>query len=451
MASLFSKTGASAQPAAIDGELILQSDTRRPMRIGLWVLGLGFGGFLLWAGFAPLDEGVPTQGAVSIDTKRKAVQHLSGGLVREILVREGQMVEAGQVLVRMDTAMPRANFESVRQQYMGLSAMESRLVAEQRGVQTIEFQADVLRSSDPMVQQQIATQRALFVSRRSALDAELRGINESIQGTEAMIAGYEGQMLSSRQQLALLQEELNGIRDLVNEGYAPRSRQMELERNVAAINGNIVELQGNVNRSRRSIAELQQRVMQRQQEFKKDSDGQLAQIRIELQALREKFNAFTEELGRTELRSPAAGQVVGLTVQTVGAVIQPAQKLMDIVPSNESLLLETKVPPHLIDRVKVKQKVDVRFSAFAHSPSLVVEGQLESISHDLVTEPTPQGNMSFYLARISVTPAGLEVLGDRQMQPGMPAEVIIKTGERSLLTYLLSPLTKRVASSMKEE
>lgn len=451
MASTFPQTNSAVKPAAIDGELIMQSDTRRPMRIGLWVLGLGFGGFFLWAGLAPLDEGVPTQGAVSIDTKRKSVQHLSGGLVREILVREGQMVKADQVLVRMDTAMPRANFESVRQQYMGLSAMESRLIAEQKGAASIQFKPDVLNSSDFMVQQQVATQKSLFASRRNALEAELSGIDESIQGMQAQIGGYEGQLQSNRDQLASLQEELKGVRDLVNEGYVARNRQLELERDVSSINGNIFELQGNISRAKRSIAEMRQRIMQRQQEFKKESDGQLAQIRLELQAAQEKFKAFSEELGRTELRAPVAGQVVGLAVQTVGAVIQPAQKLMDIVPSNEKLLLETKIPPHLIDRVKVDQKVDVRFSAFAHSPQLVVEGSLESVSHDLVTEPTPQGNMSFYLARISVTPDGLKKLGDRQMQPGMPAEVIIKTGERSMLTYILSPLTKRVAGAMKEE
>ncbi len=451
MASPFPQTSATPQPAAIAGELTLQTDTRRPMRIGLWVLGLGFGGFLLWAGLAPLDEGVPTEGAVSIDTKRKTVQHLSGGLVREILVREGQMVAAGQVLVRMDTAMPRANFESARQHYMGLSAMESRLVAEQRGAVSIQFQPDILQATDPMVQQQVATQQALFASRRSALNAELRGISESIQGAEALIGGYEGQIQSNRLQLASLQEELKGLRDLVSEGYAPRNRQMELERNVAAVNGNIIELQGNVSRARRSIAEMRQRVLQRQQEFKKESDSQLAQVRLELQADRERFKVSSEELGRTDLRAPVAGQVVGLAVQTVGAVIQPAQKLMDIVPSNEVLLLETKIPPHLIDRVKIGQKADVRFSTFAHSPALVVEGRLESVSHDLVTEPTPHGNMSYYLARLSITPAGLKVLGHRQMQPGMPAEVIIKTGGRSLLTYLLHPLTKRIAGSMKEE
>ena len=441
----------NTSPAVIEGELALQTDTRRPMRMGLWVLGLGFGGFLLWAGFAPLDEGVPTQGSVSIDTKRKPVQHLSGGLVSEILVHEGQMVSAGQVVARLDTAVTRANFESVRQHYMGLSAMESRLMAEQSGASVIRFATDVTASKDLMVQQQVGTQRTLFVSRKNALGAELQGLRESMQGQEAMIRGYEGQRINHQHQVKSLKEELTGIRDLVAEGYAPRAKQMELERQISSHQGALAEIEGSIARAQRGIAELQQRSLQRQQEHLKEADGQLAQIRLELQADREKFKAVSNDLQRTDLKAPVAGQVVGLQIQSPGAVLQPAQKLMDIVPSDEVLLLETRIPPHMIDRVVIGQVTDVRFSAFAHTPSLVVQGKLESVSRDLLSENGPMGPVSYYLARISITPEGLKTLGDRQMQPGMPAEVIIKTGERSLLTYLLSPLTKRIAASMKEE
>ena len=435
----------------IEGELALQTDTRWPMRLGLWVLGVGFGGFLLWSALAPLDEGVPTHGSVTIDTKRKPVQHLQGGIVREILVREGERVEAGQVVARLDAAVSRANFESVRQHYMGLSAMESRLVAERSGARRIRFAEDVLASDDPMVKQQVATQQALFESRRAAFEAEQRGIRESILGQEAMLRGLGGQLEQSRRQLASITEELAGIRDLVAEGYAPRNKQMELERQSAALRGAIAEIEANQVRAQRSIAELRQRAIQRQQEFRKEVDAQLAQIRLELQADLEKFRAASDDLERTELRAPVAGQVVGLAVQTAGAVIQPAQKIMDIVPSDEALLLETRIPPHLIDRVAPGQLTDIRFSAFAHSPALVIEGRLESVSNDLIVENSAQGQVSYYLARVSVTSEGLATLGSRRMQPGMPAEVIIKTGERSLLTYLLHPLTKRIAASLKEE
>jgi protease secretion system membrane fusion protein len=163
----------------------------------------------------------------------------------------------------------------------------------------------------------------------------------------------------------------------------------------------------------------------------------------------EKFRALQDELGRTQVRSPAAGQVVGLNMQTVGGVIGPGQKLMDIVPEKEPLLLEARVAPHMIDRVRADMPVDVRFSSFAHSPQLVVDGKVVSISGDLLTDPA--NNTQYYLARVSITPEGMKNLGKRQLQPGMPVEVVFNTGERTLLTYLLHPLTKRIAASMKEE
>jgi len=435
-------------PQGIEGELALLTDTRKPMRIGLWVLGLGFGGFLLWAALAPLDEGVPTQGMVSIDTKRKAVQHLSGGIVSEILVREGELVEAGQVLARLDAAVSRANFESMHQRYKGLSAMESRLLAEQQGAAQVRFAPEVLASADPMIQQQLATQQALFASRRSALEFELGALQEAVRGQEAMLEAFQGQQDSAQMRLASLKEELAGLRELVAQGYAPRNRQLDLERQTVATEGLITELRGNQLRTRKQIAELRQRAQLRRQQYRMEADNLLAQVQIDLQASLEKYKAATEDLARIELRAPVAGQVVGLAIHTVGGVIQPAQKLMDIVPLDEALLLEARIPPHLIDRISAGQKADIRFNTFAHSPMLVVEGKLETVSSDLLTDPATQ--MSYYLARLSVTPQGLETLGSYRMQAGMPAEVIIKTGERSLLTYLLHPLVQRVATALKE-
>ena len=432
--------------------LLASSDTRGIARKALWVLGIGFGGFLLWAALAPLDEGVPTPGMVTIDTKRKAIQHLTGGIVKEVLVREGDAVKEGQVLMRLDEAVSKANYESVRQRYLGLSAMQSRLKAEQTGAARVAFEKDVVEAAaaDPFMAQQVSNQRQLFDSRRQALQSDLQAFQESIEGLKAQREAAQAMLAQRQQQLALLKEELSNTRELVKDGYAPRNRQMELERMVAEVQANIADLTGSTIRATRAIAETTQRSLSRQSEYRKEVDSQMADVAREVQADAEKFVAQKADLQRVEIRSPAAGQVVGLSVQSVGAVVQPGQRLMEIVPEEQALLLETRIAPHLIDKVHAGLSADVRFSTFAHSPQLVVEGKVLSVSGDLLADPqNPQA--AYFLARLEVTPAGMKTLGNRQLQPGMPAEVVIKTGERSLLKYLLSPLTKRMAGSMKEE
>ena len=427
------------------------SDTRAVARTGMLVLAVGFGGFLLWAGFAPLDEGVPTQGMVTLDTKRKTVQHLSGGLVKEVLVQEGQQVKEGQPLLRLDGAVAKANFEAVRQRYLGYRAMQSRLFAEQAGNGVINFHPDVKAAmNDPLIQQQVSTQQQLIQARRAALAADLQGIEESMQGLKEQLGSYQNILVQRRSQLALLTEELTNTRGMVKEGYAPRNRQLELERMVAESNASIADLTGNSLRISRQVAELGQRSLARKQEYRKEIESQLADVTREVQSDAEKFVAVTADLDRMEIKSPANGQVVGLTVQTVGAVLQPGQKLLDVVPDQQTLLLETHIPPHLIDKVQTGLMADIRFNSFAQSPQLVVDGKVMSVSGDLLSDPQ-QPQYSYYLARVQVTPEGIKTLGARQMQPGMPAEIVIKTGERSLLTYLLHPLTKRMAASMKEE
>ena len=427
------------------------SDTSSVARTGLWVLGLGFGGFLLWAALAPLDEGVPTIGMVTLDTKRKSVQHLSGGIVKEVLVQEGQQVKEGDPLLRLDGAVAKSNYESVRQRYLGYRTMQSRLFAEQAGRDVIEWHADVKAAmNDPLIKQQVSTQQQLIQARRSAFAADLQGIEENSQGLKEQFNSYQNILVQRRSQLALLSEELNNTRGMVKEGYAPRNKQFELERMVAESNAAIEDLMGNSLRITRQIAELKQRSVARKQEYRKEIESQLADITREVQSDAEKFVAVTADLDRMEIKSPATGQVVGLSVQTVGAVLQPGQKLLDVVPDTQTLLLEAHIPPHLIDKVQNELPADIRFNSFANSPQLVVEGKVLSVSGDLLSDPK-QPQYTYYLARLQVTTSGMKTLGQRQMQPGMPAEVVIKTGERSLLTYLLHPLTKRFAASLKEE
>src|SRR3990167_3756653 len=276
------------------------AEARRAGRIGLWALVIGFGGFLLWAGLAPLDEGVPAQGMVAIDTKRKAVQHLSGGIVKEVLVREGDEVKEGQLLIRLDEAVARANYEATRQRYLGLRAMHGRLQAEQSGQAKITFHPDLEKAgTDPLIRQQMLNQEQLFMTRRNLLRSDLQSIEESIQGQQGLLQAYEGMLVNRRNQFALINEELGNLRRL--EGYAPRNRQLEMERMVADSSTAIADLQGNTVRAQRAIGELRQRAVSRQQDYRREVETQMADVSREVLSEEQKFKAVANDLERTEI------------------------------------------------------------------------------------------------------------------------------------------------------
>jgi protease secretion system membrane fusion protein len=405
---------------------------------------------LVWAGFAPLDEGVPTQGLVSLDTKRKTVQHLQGGMVREVLVREGDRVQAEQVLMRLEPATVRANQETVRQHYWSLRAAESRLEAEQRSLPRIQWHADLQSAlQEPAVQPHLQVQTQLFESRKSSFDANQAGLRANLAGLLAQREGGARMLIQRQRQLALFNEELGNIQELVKEGYAPRNRALELQRNLADTSSTIADLESNDQKIQRSIDEMKQRLEQGRASFQAEVAAQLAEVRRDVQSDAEKLRAVSQDMEHIDIRSPASGQVVGLSVQTVGGVISPGQRLMDIVPEGAPLVVEARIPPHIVDRVKPGLQADVRFSAFAHSPQLTVAGTVQSVSQDVLVDPDTR--QSYFLARIQLTPEGLAVLGSRTMQAGMSAEVVIRTGERTVLQYLLHPLVRRLAQSMKEE
>lgn len=430
------------------------SHAQHTTRLGFIILLLGFGGFLAWAALAPLDEGVPTEGVVTVEGRHKTVQHLNGGIISQLMVHEGQAVQAGDVLFTLDATASKARFDEVRQRYLGLLAQESRLLAEKLGAGSIVFHAELIKQqSDPYVQQLMLNQSQLLRARQQALRADVEAMRESIQGQQALIEGYQGVAGSYQSQLELLTQQLAGIRQLVSEGFAPRNQQNELEQKLAQTYGLVATNDSNILRSRKAILELQQRITAREQTEKKEIDTEMAQVKLAVQADAEKYKPLWDELQRITVTAPVSGQVVGLQVHTVGAVIQPGQKIMDIVPFDEPLILDARIPPHLIDKIHTGQDADVRFSSFSNTPQLLLEGQVKTVSSDLLVDPGTGGQApsSYYLARINITEDGMKTLGNRRLQPGMPVQVVIRTGERTLLTYLMHPLVKRIAASMKEE
>ena len=338
---------------------------------GFLILGLFFGSFIMWAVFVPLDEGVPMPGIVTIDTKRKAVQHPSGGVIKEIFVREGQIVNKGDPLLKL-----------------GDATLKNELEIEKNNI---------------------------------------NGLRESIASLMTTEDNYRSYLKSRNVQKDLVMEELRGIKDLVDEGYAPRVNQLELERSLNQIDSEITQTQNNIKKTKNSLGEL----------------------RFKLNGAQEKIPIIERKIKSTLLTANVSGQIVGLQKQSVGGVIQPAEKIMDVIPENEKLVIEAQVPPITIDRVAIEDPVDLRFASFSKSPMLVVQGKIISISKDILGDDRSQS--PYYLARIILTDSGENKLGNRKLQPGMQVQVIIKTGKRTLLSYIVHPLTRRIASSMMEE
>lgn len=435
-------------------EIAFDIDTGRSIRQGFWVLVVGVGVFIAWAALAPLDEGVPTDGQVSLESKNRVIQHLSGGIVDQLMVKEGQFVKQNTVLLTLNAEATRARYEEIRQHYLGLRSNENRLLSEKTGKQAIQFHQDVMHAaSEASMQAKMQDQQQLLLARQRLLQADLTQIQEAIHAEQSAIAGSRQLIEHKRHELQLIQQQMQQMREAVDEGYVPKVQYTELEQRASQLNGDLSQIQASIQKSQQLILEHQSRIHSRRQTESKDVEEQLARIRLEVEADQQKYKALEDELGRTEIRAPVDGQVIGLQIHANGAVIQPGQKLMNIVPVADKLLLDAKIPPHLIDRIAVGQPADVRFSSFAHSPQLLVEGKVVSVSTDVIADPAARVDAMrhYFLARIEVTDKGMQTLGARVLKPGMPVQIVIKTGERTFLTYLLHPFIKRLSASLKEE
>jgi protease secretion system membrane fusion protein len=429
-------------------------NTQQPIRLGAAVLVVGFGTFLLWASFAPLAQGVPASGTVAIETRKKTIQHSSGGVVKDVLVKEGQWVKEGEVLLEVSDTQARANNETIKQAYLSQRAVEARLEAERKNASSISFGPEILENkADHFVQQLTLTQQTLFTAKRASLQAELSALEQSIQSLKEQLWGVDQSLVNRQVQIQLQEKHLKSIKTLAEEGYAPKNQVLQMEQTQTELKTALSDLKSNQARIGRSIEESQFRFEQRKQDVLKDVLAQLAEVKKEIQVGKERLTATNEELARTQIKSPVEGQVVGMSISATGGVVMAGQKLMDIVPKSEALLVDAKVQPHIIDKVHTGMEVSVRFNTFANTPQLVVPGKLVALSSDVISDPSAgmTGVSSYYLGRVEITPEGLKILGSRVLQPGMPTEVLFKVGERTLLQYIMYPLTKRIAASLKEE
>ncbi|WP_324730764.1 HlyD family type I secretion periplasmic adaptor subunit [Pseudomonas paeninsulae] len=426
-------------------------DDRRPGRWGMWLVLAGFGGFIMWAVFAPLDAGIVANATVNVTDNRKIIQHLTGGSVESILVREGDLVKRGQALIELEPTQAIAEQGVVSAQYIVVRTVQNRLQAERDGLAKVDFDPDLLArfADDPRLQAAIALQQRLFTTRRSALTGEAGILQENIHGAEEQIRGLRQVQVSRRAQIRFLNEELEGVRSLAAEGYVTRNRMLELERSAAELNAALAQNIADIGRARNQIAELKLRTLQLEQNFQKEVQSLLTDAQKEASALTDRLRSLDYEVTHTVIRSPIDGIVLGLNASTIGGVIQAGSVIMNVVPANEPLQVDAQIPVQAIDKMTPGLPVDITFPAFNHAQTPSIPGRVLTISADrLVDESNKQ---PYYLAQIEVTPEGMEKLGSNRIRAGMPATVTIITGERNLMSYLMKPMLDRVDNAFKEQ
>ncbi|ROP58031.1 protease secretion system membrane fusion protein [Enterobacter sp. BIGb0383] len=419
------------------------------LRWGMWLVIVGFGGFLSWASFAPLDRGVPVSGSVVVTGNRKAVQHPGGGVIAQLRVHDGEKVQAGQVLAVMNTVSTQTRRDALQSQLRSLQLQMARLRAERTGESDLELLPELLAARDePEVIEQLALQRQLLINRRAALRSELAAIDEGVAGTEALLAGMQSLLRSKQQQKQLLNEQLSGIRGLAAKGYVARNQLLSMEGQLASVEGEIAETHGSIGRLQRQIIELRLQAQQRRDEYSKEVNTQLADGQAQIAALKNQLEKAEADLQDTQIRAPVTGTVVGMAVFTEGGVIQAGQQLMEIVPEDSPMEVEARVPVELIDKVHPALPVELLFSAFDQSTTPRVAGEVTMVGADRLVDA--QTGKPYYALRVKVTREGMDKLQGLTIRPGMPVEGFIRTGERSLMNYLLKPLTDRLHLALTE-
>ena len=411
------------------------------------VIGL-FGGLLAWSATATIDGAVVAPGTVVVDSNRKAVQHLDGGIIGAILVREDDSVEAGQVLLRLDDTIERAELAIVVDQLHELMARQARLRAEVDGSETVAFDAALLAlGGEAKVRGILDGQLELFRAGKAAREGRRRILEQRIANFRDQIAGLKAQRAARSRQMKLIRQELAGVERLHEKGHAPLTRVLELKRQLSRIEAQSAEHSTDIARATNSIGEVGLQKIQIDQDFREEVTEQLRDVQARIQGLVERRVAAEARLARIEVRAPQSGRVLALKAHTVGGVIRAGETVMEIVPDDDALVLQARVLPQDVDKLRSGQSSRIRLSAFDQQTTPEVLGTLESLSADQLEDS--RGG-TYFVARIRIDDAELARLGDLELVPGMPAEVFIRTGERLAISYLLKPLLESFARAFKD-
>ena len=431
---------------------IILSDHRTYTRFGLMILMVVFVFLGGWAALAPLNSASVATGEVYVVSNNRVVQHYEGGMVSEILVEEGDVVTKGQVLLRLAPTMAQAELSVVQSRLNEVLALEARLKAERISAEQIKF-PEILASnrSDPLIEEIIQGQQEVFLSRKQSLEGELKIYKQRIEALQQQISGLTSVNKTLDTRIASYEQEVADWEALYREQFADKIRLQEMQRELSRLKG---ERNGNLSEIARlkvQIAETESQRILKKQQFREEVFAELRKTQSERVDLETRKIALVDRLERIEIKASVNGRVNGLTIYTVGKVVKPGETLMELVPDTQDYAVKAKVTVTDIDRVYVGLIADVRFSAFSSQITHVIEGKVVNVSADKFVDQ--QSGAEYFEAKVVLTPAGIEQMEKDGlfMLPGMPAEVMIKTGERTLLEYFLKPFTNMFARAFNED
>ncbi|MDI5934703.1 HlyD family type I secretion periplasmic adaptor subunit [Halomonas kalidii] len=437
---------------ALEGEYVerVPVSDRGYRRLGMLVLVLGLGGFGGWALTASLAVSVVASGHVAAESFRRTVQHLEGGIVREILVADGDQVVAGQPLVVIDDTQARTQLQIARTQYLMGRATELRLQAEQQGTEHYDIPVDLSESDLPRVQEVLAVQQALFVARRQSHRGALQALDEQVVQLQRQIEGLEEMVRLGDRHVASLRAEEADLRSLFSKGMVNNQRLREVERDQLELSGEIASRRAEIGRLGSQISENRMQREIRVQEFHKEVGELLREVQARVSEVEERITSLADQVSRTTVTAPVEGTVVERRVHSVGDVVRAGDPLLDLVPVGDGFLVEARVPNRDVDHLYPGQPAEIRFTAFNQRLTNVIAAEVIFVSADSqVDEAT---GARFYRVRLRVTDDGRKKMSEQmQLLSGMPAEVMIRTGERTFASYLIKPISDMFARAIREE
>lgn len=427
----------------------LVTDERPIRNIGIAVLAVTFGILGTWGYLAPIDSAALAPGSVTVKSHSKTVQHLDGGIVKELLAKDGDIVKEGDLLLKLDGTEVKAQLEILRGQLITLSSQMARLVAERDQQAAITFPDNLHDLSDPRIVEARQVETQIFQSRKNSYEGEISVLKQRISQLSSKIEGLKGQRSSKQELMASYKEEAADLKEMLAQGFADKQRLRDIERNHAMVTGDISSLTSDIASSEMQIGETKLQILQLQKKFQEEVAEKLGEVQAQLYDVSQRATATADKVTRTDVKAPASGRVLGLSVHNIGGVITPGKPILDIVPQQEELVINAQVSPIDIDRVRTGLVAEVRFSAFKQALTPKVMGKVINISADrLMDERT--GN-SYYQAQIELTPESYAKLRGFELVPGMPAEVFINTGERTVFEYLMQPITNSFARAFIED